>query len=171
MSGYNGYSMSNNAVDAYKDGEKPLSKWTKKAILKGINEINPNIDVSKLDLKTLKQEFLRKSSWHHTSCKYNVTDFYTIRDDINEWTQDNITMILKHIDEDNKKNQLKQENLQLAEELRNNGKIIVYGIEIIYISDFWKGDHEIMIDGKAYTWNPNFNDIHHLIKGRYKWLQ
>ena len=29
-SGYSGYSMSNRAVDAYEDGEMPLSKWTKK---------------------------------------------------------------------------------------------------------------------------------------------
>jgi len=29
MSGYDGYSMSNNAVDAYENGEKPISKWTK----------------------------------------------------------------------------------------------------------------------------------------------
>lgn len=31
-SGYSGYSMSNRAVDAYEDGEMPLSKWTKKII-------------------------------------------------------------------------------------------------------------------------------------------
>lgn len=29
MAGYSGYSMSNNAVDAYESGEKPRSKWTK----------------------------------------------------------------------------------------------------------------------------------------------
>lgn len=33
MAGYNGFSMSNNAVAAYEDGEKPLSKWTKANIL------------------------------------------------------------------------------------------------------------------------------------------
>lgn len=27
MAGYQGYSMSNNAVQAYKHGEKPRSKW------------------------------------------------------------------------------------------------------------------------------------------------
>ena len=32
-SGYSGYSMSNRAVDAYEDGEMPLSKWTKKMII------------------------------------------------------------------------------------------------------------------------------------------
>ena len=28
MAGYRGFSMSNNAVDAYNSGEKPFSKWT-----------------------------------------------------------------------------------------------------------------------------------------------
>lgn len=36
MAGYSGYSMSNNAVDAYESGEKPRSKWTKAAILNAI---------------------------------------------------------------------------------------------------------------------------------------
>ena len=33
MSGYKGYSMSNNAVAAYSGGKKPMSKWTKSEIL------------------------------------------------------------------------------------------------------------------------------------------
>ena len=32
MAGYCGYSMSNNAVDAYNNGEKPISKWKKQDI-------------------------------------------------------------------------------------------------------------------------------------------
>jgi hypothetical protein len=36
MAGYNGWSMSNNAVDAYENGEMPLSKWNKEAILDAI---------------------------------------------------------------------------------------------------------------------------------------
>ena len=38
MAGYNGWSMSNNAVAAYEDGEKPLSKWTKTDIFGMIEE-------------------------------------------------------------------------------------------------------------------------------------
>ena len=38
MAGYNGWSMSNNAVAAYEDGEKPLSKWTKADIFDAIKE-------------------------------------------------------------------------------------------------------------------------------------
>lgn len=47
MAGYNGYSMSNNAVAAYQDGEKPLSKWTKKEIL---NRIANQIEQEELEL-------------------------------------------------------------------------------------------------------------------------
>ena len=36
--GYHGYSMSNNAVAAYDNGEMPLSKWTKSAILNELVE-------------------------------------------------------------------------------------------------------------------------------------
>ena len=38
MSGYNAWSMSNNAIAAYEDGEKPLSKWTKAEILDTIKK-------------------------------------------------------------------------------------------------------------------------------------
>lgn len=83
MAGYFEYSMSNNAVDAYESGEKPLSKWTKKDIFKAIeeDEIELNCSVKKLKklpLKILKKICLYKSSWHHTSCKYNATDFYSL---------------------------------------------------------------------------------------------
>ncbi len=83
MAGYNGYSMSNNAVAAYLDGEMPLSKWTKAAIIKAIFE-NCEIAEEKADLlkkmtaKELKDNFLKCSSWHHTSKFYNCTDFYSL---------------------------------------------------------------------------------------------
>lgn len=40
--GYSGYSMSNNAVAAYEDGEKPLSKWSKSDIILAVAEIDIN---------------------------------------------------------------------------------------------------------------------------------
>ena len=76
--GYDGYSMSNNARSAYASGEMPISKWTKAEIVEAVADINPNIDISKLNLDTLKSKFLRRSSWHHTSKMYNATDFYSI---------------------------------------------------------------------------------------------
>lgn len=76
--GYDGYSMSNNARAAYAGGEKPLSNWTKTDIIDAIQDINPDIDCSRLNTTTLKNEFLTQTSWHHTSKFYNKTDFYSI---------------------------------------------------------------------------------------------
>ena len=76
--GYDGYSMSNNARAAYESGEKPLSNWTKTDIIDAIQDINPDIDCSRLNAATLKKEFLTQTSWHHTSKFYNRTNFYSI---------------------------------------------------------------------------------------------
>lgn len=55
--GYRGYSMSNNAVDAYNDGEMPLSKWTKRELLDAIEAENNKINVSKLTSEELRDNF------------------------------------------------------------------------------------------------------------------
>ena len=90
MAGYNGFSMSNNAVEAYYNGEKPLSKWTKADIIEAIEnaireeELTLNCSAEKLKktpVKLLKNLCLSYSSWHHTSNHYNKTDFYSL--DIN----------------------------------------------------------------------------------------
>ena len=83
MAGYNGFSMSNNAVAAYEDGEKPLSKWTKADIFGAIEEQEVELKCSieklkKLPVKVLKEICLIYSSWHHTSNHYNKTDFYSL---------------------------------------------------------------------------------------------
>ena len=84
--GYHGYSMSNNAVAAYEDGEMPLSKWTKTAILSELAELDYSQEIQdiakKLTVAQLKDIFLFKSSWHHTSKMYNKTDFYSVSPDI-----------------------------------------------------------------------------------------
>lgn len=85
-SGYSGFSMSNRAVEAYENGEKPISKWTKTAFFEELNENlqDYNIIAEKINaLKTLKvsilkERFLKKSSWHHTSNYFNNTNFYSI---------------------------------------------------------------------------------------------
>ena len=86
MAGYNGWSMSNNAVVAYEDGEKPLSKWTKANIFNTIKDTEIELKCSieklrRLPIKVLKEVCLRYSSWHHTSNHYNKTEFYSL--DIN----------------------------------------------------------------------------------------
>lgn len=100
MAGYNGFSMSNNAVAAYEDGEKPLSKWTKTDIFDAINEQEVELKCSieklkKLPVKVLKEVCLTYSSWHHTSNHYNKTDFYSLDvDRIENLTDDKIEELL-----------------------------------------------------------------------------
>lgn len=79
MAGYKGYSMSNNAVEAYAKGEKPMSKWTKAAILYELKKVNPEIVelAKKLTVSELKSRLINTTSWHHTSSKFNQTDFYS----------------------------------------------------------------------------------------------
>ena len=78
--------MSNNAVAAYEDGEMPLSKWTKTSIIAMLDElgVDPAIisKAKQLNVKALKDIFLYKSSWHHTSKMYNRTNFYSVNPDV-----------------------------------------------------------------------------------------
>lgn len=83
MAGYYGYSMSNNAVSAYENGEKPFSKWTKADIVREIRnselEFNFSMEkIKKVPVKVLRDRCLMKTSWHHTSSYYNTTDFYSV---------------------------------------------------------------------------------------------
>jgi len=47
--GYDGYSMSNNTREAYANGEKPLSRWSKADIVDAIADINSAVDASSSD--------------------------------------------------------------------------------------------------------------------------
>lgn len=87
--GYNGYSMSVRATEAYELGEMPLSKWTKGKILARLEEKlaespddRPSDPVlawlPTLPAKYLKIAGLAITSWHHTSKNFNRTDFYDV---------------------------------------------------------------------------------------------
>lgn len=87
MAGYKGWSMSNNAVAAYENGEMPISKWSKKEIIKRIEEaiyyeeieLQCSLEeLKKLPLKFFKFYCLEYTSWHHTSKFYNETRFYSL---------------------------------------------------------------------------------------------
>lgn len=90
MAGYCGYSMSNNAVAAYEDGEKPLSKWTKRDIIAELETLvsegvvsNETLAIAKqMPVASLKHRALRCVGWYHTSIHYNETDFYSIDDEL-----------------------------------------------------------------------------------------
>lgn len=107
MAGYKGKSMSNNAVRAYADGEMPLSKWSKAAILNAISQANENgetnLDLAllrKISLKDLRNFALKKSSWHHTSKFYNKTNFYELDiESLSKWDNNDLEAKLARDDE------------------------------------------------------------------------
>lgn len=99
MAGYDWNSgMSNNAVSAYENGEKPLSKWTKKAILAEVERMMEDDAVvnslekeygsvacqrlrsrlQRTELPELLVFALYKTGYHHTSKYFNSTDFYAV---------------------------------------------------------------------------------------------
>lgn len=97
MAGYNGKSMSNNAVKAYQHGEMPKSKWTKAAMINAINEhldtngLYLNTEIFRLKKSELFDNFFTCSSWHHTGKFYNCTNFYELDESaLEEVTQDEL---------------------------------------------------------------------------------
>mgnify|MGYP004528932995 CR=1 FL=1 len=78
--GYDGYSMSNNARDAYERGEMPLSRWTKQKVINQIAQDN-GVSPEDVSLEFPYEHYLEKAGWHHTSSKYNKTYFYYVTDD------------------------------------------------------------------------------------------
>ncbi len=122
MAGYYKYSMSNNAVKAYKQGEKPLSKWTKTEILSNI-EFDDEVAketadkaiaaLTRLNLAELREFVLEKSSWHHTSMFYNVTNFYEVDKCFDEETAQNMEQLVAEIIQDRppRTRKVKQEKL------------------------------------------------------------
>lgn len=88
MAGYYGYSMSNNACAAYEAGMMPRSKWTKKAIMYRVAILSEEEEIellperikelSGMKVAVLRELLLRCREWHHTSSRYNCTDFYDV---------------------------------------------------------------------------------------------
>lgn len=76
--GYIGQKMSERAMEAYENGEMPLSKWTKSVILENIEteKKGESEKLKKYSAETLRDYFLILSSWHHTAKYFNRTNFY-----------------------------------------------------------------------------------------------
>lgn len=90
MAGYNGCSMSNNAVAAYEEGKKPLSK------IKASDLKEAGWQYSLAFAKWLaKREGLcgyysriwEPSEWHHSSKMYNKVKFYSAEDLVDAWSE------------------------------------------------------------------------------------
>ena len=94
--------MSNNAITAYANGEKPRSKWTKTDILDEVKQQDPALYTvaKKLTADECRSLFLHYSSWHHTSSHYNRTDFYTVS--TGSVTADTIMSVIADRDADRK---------------------------------------------------------------------
>lgn len=131
--GYSGYSMSNNAVDAYENGEKPLSKWSKADILDAFGEIDDSkvALLSGVSLPVLRKHLLYNSSWHHTSKMYNKTKFYAIDEDaVNDLSKETIS---KWIAEDNKS--VKSYKADFDYTVKENGKTVTKTLESVNVAE------------------------------------
>lgn len=118
--GYIGHSMSVNASRAYDDGEMPLSKWTKNNLVNALQDLEINVDISKLTLDELRDTFLKESSWHHTGAFYSAISFYSVNENVVESiTQDDINRIVS-----SRKANVKKTEEQRREEARNHQALI-----------------------------------------------
>ena len=72
MAGYSGLSMSNNALAAYAEGKKPVSRINKADIQK--YDVNTSITFFRWFVKN----YCGDCGWHHTSYLFNKTSFYDI---------------------------------------------------------------------------------------------
>ena len=96
MAGYFNYSMSNNAVEAYQNGEQPLSKWTKSEILGSIQNKDKKKLLSKLTKEELQLFLLEFTGWHHTSKLFNKTPFFLVNlDEVEKMTEETINRIIE----------------------------------------------------------------------------
>ena len=90
--GYDRYSMSNNARSAYRNGERPISKWTKADLLNAAEAQNSALlpKLNKLSVSELRRFLLEYTGYHHTSSRYNRTEFYGVREDFADLSPDDV---------------------------------------------------------------------------------
>lgn len=85
--GYLGSSMSVRAVEAYEQGEMPISRWTKTAIIHAVKDycfdfdLAYNPDIEKKTKAELAKEFLEYKSWHHSSRTAREVEFFGLNED------------------------------------------------------------------------------------------
>ena len=85
--GYLGSSMSVRAAEAYEQGEMPISRWTKTAIIQAVKDycfdfdLAYNPDIEKKTKAELAKEFLEYKSWHHSSRTAREVEFFGLNED------------------------------------------------------------------------------------------
>lgn len=94
--GYIGNKMSVRAYEAYESSEKPLSKWTKTAIINTVLDYRNDFKYDELKKysKDVLKVFLTYSSWHHTGTYFNETEFYSLDESFIENEKDYIFEVL-----------------------------------------------------------------------------
>lgn len=116
QSGYIGCKMSERAQQAYCNGEKPFSKWSKADILRGLEYYADKDVVNKMFKKysadTLRYIFLEYTGWHHTGSYANITEFYQIAG----FNSKDLDRIINELDE--KEKELKEFRKRQKEEKR-----------------------------------------------------
>lgn len=120
MAGYDYYAgMSNNAVYAYEEGRKPLSKFTKSDLT------SQNINLSLSFVKYLaKEKIWSTSEWHHSSYAFNKVKFYdleVLKDTLADLSKEEIA---QH--QVNFKNSKKSQLVENVEEKKVKGKYITF---------------------------------------------
>lgn len=87
QSGYVGASMSVRARQAYESGEKPMSKWTRGAIISAIKDYCADFDlaynpeIESMSKTKLAEAYLEYKSWHHTGRFARETEFFGLNED------------------------------------------------------------------------------------------
>ena len=87
MAGYAGYSMSNNAINAYADGKIPLSNITRSVL----DEYGVQMSVPMFRWLCGTVKGFQPREWHHTGLYFNETYFYDLPDissKIAKWSDD-----------------------------------------------------------------------------------
>lgn len=85
--GYLGSSMSVRAAEAYEQGEMPISRWTKTAIIQAVKDycfdfdLAYDPDIEKKTKAELAKEFLEYKSWHHSSRTAREVEFFGLNKD------------------------------------------------------------------------------------------
>lgn len=85
--GYLGSSMSVRAAEAYEQGEMPISRWTKTAIIQAVKgycfdfDLAYDPDIEKKTKAELVKEFLEYKSWHHSSRTAREVEFFGLNED------------------------------------------------------------------------------------------
>jgi len=81
--GYINYSYSEGAADARANGEFPATDLARelKKRFRGRHPLIPKITARDI------RQALTPSAWHHTSARYNETDFFSARLDADDWRE------------------------------------------------------------------------------------